>query len=132
MEITATGRIRTLRHRGKEVLTVDASHCRREQLEIVLKDYFTFLSGLAPKRDVLVLMDYSGSQHDPNLATLWKSELPLLNARLRRSAVIGMSALNTVAAQAYRQSAELMGQSIGEERGVQFNDRTEALDWLTS
>ena len=130
MPASPAKRIQAIQHQGHPVISVDSSHCGRDEREAVLKDYIGLLQGLAPGEKILSLLNFEGSDYDARLAGQWRSELALFNDRVRRSAVIGLSPLALVSIQGFRNSGELMGSPMSAEHAMVFNDRESALNWL--
>lgn len=115
-------RIRTVRHRGTEVLVVDYTDLRDEAETLrVIRDSAALIQR-RPAGSVRVLMSVAGVRFNPAVVAALRQAGVANEPHLRAVAVTGLSGLLAVI---HRTMSRLMSREIPD-----FATEDEALDWL--
>ena len=114
-------RMKLVNERGKQILTVDLSHCTPGEVEIVARaipDYVT----TRPLCSVLLLIDFEGASVDLEAVRAMKETAVFDKPYIKKSAWIGASDFP-------KEAHEEIGRFSGRELPA-FKAREEALTWL--
>lgn len=124
-------RIAWVGHRGQKILELNFSGRGVPGSRSLLSEYARLLGSLRRGEKARVLVDFEGAAYDTRLALAWKARLELFGECVGKSAVIGASRFAGIAIQGYSQTASFLDLPLGPQRAVIFQERHEALDWLT-
>lgn len=124
-------RLKAVKHKGHSILICDFSDCSRDEGIELLALLVARLQEEA-EGSVRLLLNTANATHDATQTNEWKRHLELFNSRLKKSAVIGMSPLNTIALAGIRMYGRLMGQDKAVTQTQVFDSREAALDYLGS
>jgi hypothetical protein len=124
-------RLRQIKHKGLTLLLCDFSSCDREEGQKLLA---ALVAQLQKEEDasVRLLLDVHETTHDATMSNEWKRHLDLFNAKLKKSAIIGLGKLNQIALAGIRTYARLMGQEKAAYQIQVFDNRDIALEYLSS
>ena len=114
--------IRVIDHRGKKILFIDFSHCKKEDIKPIIDDAKQWFLSKRP-RSVLTLTDVTEARYDTETLRIFK-EFTLHNKPyVKAGAVVGIT--NPLMKIAYRAVTAFSKRNL-----PIFNTREEALDWL--
>jgi hypothetical protein len=114
-------RIRSVTHKGKQILLVDLSHCTAAEVEkicILVPSYVTS----QPRGSVLIVGDFTGAQFSREAITRIKESAVFDRPFIKRSAWVGTESLPKVFFENIK--------SFSQRELPTFKTREEALDWL--
>lgn len=120
-----------IRHRGVPVLLCDFSGCTRESGK-KLQDALLERLGREGESSVRLFVDAHNATHDATQGNEWKRHLDLYNFCLKKTAVVGVGALNRIALAGLRTYARLMGKEKAIYQIQVFDSRESALDYLVT
>ncbi len=113
-------RIRFIRHQDKEILTVDFTNCKPNEVEAIARRVPDYVSA-KPRGSVLILTDFAGASFDDEAIRTIK-ETAVFDTFVKKSALIGTASLP-------RQFYEDMKNFSRRDLPI-FHHREEALAWL--
>jgi hypothetical protein len=125
----------SLRHTkegGKNIIEFKFSPKNLDEGKSLLKEYLQVLGKLKHGEKARVLIDLNSSVHDPRQALIWKSNIEFFEQHIERSAIIGATPITGSVIQGMRFSAAFSGVPVDQKRLVVFENRDEALSWLTN
>jgi hypothetical protein len=114
-------RVHFMRHHGKQVLLVDLSNCRAEEIVKVVGAVQRIVTAQPPK-SVLILSDLTGAQFDRDAVTRVKEVAVFDRPHVKRAALVGAESLPEVFYKALK--------TFSRREFPRFETREEALDWL--
>ena len=114
-------RIRYIKHKGKEVLLVDVSHCTAEEVAAISRLVPNYVTS-QPRGSVLLLGDFTGAHVDRNATEPLKRGMVLHRPHLKRSAWVGTESIPHVFYENLKR--------FSQRELTSFETREEALDWL--
>jgi hypothetical protein len=85
-------RIRTITHKGRQILLVDVSHCTPEQVSRIAR-LVPASTVTQPRGSMLLLADFTGAQIDTPTLEVLKQAAVFDRPHLKRSAWVGVEAL---------------------------------------
>ena len=116
-------RIRFIEHKGKQVLLVDLSHCKRVELER-MAGYVPNYVTQQPRGSVLLLADFTGAEFSRDAMMRLKEATVFDRPHLKKSAWVGAESIPHVFYENIK--------SFSQRELPTFKTRAEALDWLVS
>jgi hypothetical protein len=116
-------RIRTVVHKGKQILLADMSHCMARDVEKVVLLVPSYVTS-EPRGSVLLLADFTGAEFDRVAIDRLKESAVFDRPHLKRSAWVGVEALPKVFYEHIK--------SFSQRDLPAFKTREEAMDWLVS
>lgn len=125
---TEIARLSWARHHGAEFLYLDFSHASVES-SLALIDEFVRALQDREDRSVLLLTNVSEAGYDSAIALKWKSARLAQSAKIRASAVFGLSGLVGMAVRGFMEAAEMLGLHWTDQLKV-FKAEEEAKEWL--
>jgi hypothetical protein len=122
-------RLKVIKHKGLSVLYCDFSNASREEGKQTHK---LMVERLEKESDesIRLLINCKNTVYDPVLAMDWKKRMPLYKAKLKKSAIIGLSALASMALKNVLVYAKLMGLDRPGVQAKVFDNKESALDFL--
>lgn len=127
---TETRRISQFKHNGTAIVELTLPRLSFDESLTLIREFADWLDTLRAGRQVKLLLDVSDYNYDPRVILAWKSQLGIFNTRIEKSAVYGASALATAAVNGIAKTASLVGYSFKGRRGMLFETREEALEFL--
>jgi hypothetical protein len=118
---SATGRVKFIEHRGKQILFVDYVNCDATTLKELIIEGHRVLAKMPPK-SALTLNDVTGTYFDQESVRLLKETVVANDPYVKRGAVIGISGLQSLIYSAV--------QAFSRRKIPTFSTKEEALDWL--
>jgi hypothetical protein len=115
------GELKFIKHQGKEILLVDFSDGRKEQILLLLNQIQATIAQHS-RNSVLTLADFTGAQVDKAVATRIKEVLTLDRPFVKRSAWVGTKSLPKVFYENFK--------TFSQRDFPTFETREEAMDWL--
>jgi hypothetical protein len=88
-------RIRTITHKGQQILLVDVSHCTSEQVARIAR-LVPASTVTHPRGSVLLLADFTGAQVDKDTLEILKQATVFDRPHLKKSAWVGVESLPKV------------------------------------
>jgi hypothetical protein len=125
----AKGRLSHFKHAGKDILELGFSGCSPLEAEKQVEG-FSLLLALVP-RPARVLVDVSEAPPGGTLLHAWTSRLEFFEGKIAKSAVVGGGSLLPQGIRDVSMIASRRGIPLGNARGVAFQSREDALDWLS-
>ena len=116
-------RIRFITHRGQQVLLVDGSNCKPDEVSKLARLVPTYVT-TQPRGSVLLLADFTGATFDKAALATIKEGTVYDRPHLKRSAWVGVEALPKVFYDNIK--------SFSRRDLPTFATREEALDWLVA
>jgi hypothetical protein len=123
------GRFEIISHEGSKILILNYSACNRSDAW-ALTNYFQEWIARQDSKNLKILLDFEGFFLDPIHLNYVKKTLGIHDKFIKRSAIINVAPLMASMLQTLRGFANFMGVSMKKERGVIFQSKAEALDWL--
>ncbi len=114
-------RIRLITHQGKAILLVDLSHCTAAELLKLVRMVPRFVMP-EPRRSVLLLADFTGTEFDREAITSLKESAVFDRPHIKKSAWVGTENLPRVFYEHIR--------NFSQRELPTFKTREEAMDWL--
>jgi hypothetical protein len=121
VQAIAAGRVRFLRHAGRQVLFIDYSHSDVAMLKAVAEEGHRMISRERPG-SVLTLNDVTGTVFDKESVAVLQQKVAANAVYVRRAAVVGISGLQRLIYEGV--------QAFSKRRIPNFQTREEALSWL--
>jgi hypothetical protein len=122
-------RLRWIQINHQEVLFLDFSQCEPAE-SLLLIDSFRQAMQDRPPGSVMMLTDLTKAIYDPSIATHWKAARVEHAAKIRASALYGLSGLVGMAVRGMIDTARLMGLPMGDKQLRIFKTEAEAAAWL--
>ena len=116
-------RIRTVVHKGKQILLADMSHCMARDVEKVVLLVPSYVTS-EPRGSVLLLADFTQAEFDRIAIDRLKESAVFDRPHLKRSAWVGVEALPKVFYEHIK--------NFSQRDLPAFKTREEAMDWLVS
>jgi hypothetical protein len=113
-------RVHFMRHRGQQVLLIDLTNCRAEEVGNIASEVQRIVT--VPRKSVLVLSDLTGAQFSRDAVTRIKEVAVFDRPYVKKSAMVGAESLPEVFYQALK--------NFSRREFSRFKTREEALDWL--
>lgn len=114
-------RISFIKHKGKEILLIDFSHCEPKQILVMLSEIQQTVAQHA-RGSMLTLSDMTGAHVDRDAVTRMKEVLVRDRPFVKRSAWFGVDTIPKV----YYENIK----SFSQREISLFHTREEAMDWL--
>lgn len=121
-------RQKLFKHGNIEIQEFDFSHSTHAEAGLLLEDYIRMIEG-AKEHSIYLLINATGAPYDHRFVQRFKSNLPLVEKKVIRSALYGVPPLLKMSVLGYRALARLLGQNV-ETRNLVCDNREQALDWL--
>jgi SpoIIAA-like len=119
--IPADDRIQFITHQGKQILTVDLSHCSAERIEKIVREVPEVVS-TRPLGSVLIFSDFTGAKFNEEAVRVMKESAVFDKPYIKKTAWVG-------AAHIPHELVETLKRYSGREFPT-FKNREEALAWL--
>jgi len=116
-------RIQFINHQGREVLLVDFSNCKANEVEEIARAVPEYTT-VRPRGSVLVLTDFSGAAFDRDALRAVKETAVFDKPFVKKSALLGTEDLP---ASFYDELKIFSRREL-----LRFNNREQALDWLAA
>jgi len=116
-------RIRTITHRGHQILLVDVTNCTTPEMIELGRLVPSYVSS-EPHGSVLLLADFSGSKFDKAAVETLKQAVVFDRPHIKRSAWVGVEGMPKVFYENLK--------AFSQRDLPTFKTREEALDWLVS
>jgi hypothetical protein len=120
-EESVMDRVHFMRHHGKQVLLVDLSNCRAEEIVKVVGAVQRIVT-TQPRKSVLILSDLTGAQFNRDAVTRVKEVAVFDRPHVKRAALVGAESLPEVFYKALK--------TFSRREFPRFETREEALEWL--
>src|ERR1700730_11090325 len=117
-----TDRIRFITHQGKQILLVDLSNCSTAEVEDIVRAVPGVVT-TRPRASVLILSDFTGASFDEEAIRAMKESAVFDKPFIKKSAWVG--------AESFRELFSESVKSFSRREFPTFNNREEALTWLT-
>jgi hypothetical protein len=114
-------RVRFIRHHGKQVLLIDLTNCRAEEVKKIAGEVQRMVTA-QPRKSVLTLSDLTGAQFSRDAFTRMKELAVFDRPYVKRAAMVGAESLPEVFYQALK--------TFSRREFPRFKTREEVLDWL--
>ncbi|HEY3039561.1 MAG TPA: hypothetical protein VGJ66_12560, partial [Pyrinomonadaceae bacterium] len=115
------GRVHFTRHHGQQVLLVDLSHCRAEEVSNIVGAVQRIVTA-QPRKSVLILSDLTGAHFSRDSVTRIKEVAVFDRPYVKKSAMVGAESLPEVFYKALK--------TFSQREFPRFKTREDALEWL--
>ena len=114
-------RVRFIHHHTKQVLLIDLTNCRAEEVSNIAGEVQRIVTA-QPRKSVLTLSDFTGAQFSRDAFTRMKEVAVFDRPYVKRAAFVAAESLPEVFYQALK--------TFSRREFPRFKTREEALDWL--
>jgi hypothetical protein len=114
-------RVRFIHHDGKQVLLIDLTNCRAEEVRKIVGEVQHIVTA-QPRKSVLTLSDLTGAQFSRDAFTRMKEVAVFDRPYVKRAALVAAESLPEVFYKALK--------TFSRREFLRFKTREEALDWL--
>jgi len=118
---TRMDRVRFIHHDGKQVLLIDLTNCRAEEVGKIVGEVQHIVTA-QPRKSVLTLSDLTGAQFSRDAFTRMKEVAVFDRPYVKRAALVAAESLPEVFYKALK--------TFSRREFLRFKTREEALDWL--
>jgi hypothetical protein len=118
-----TERLRLIKHKGHAVFVIDFSHCKANEILLLLDQVRLDVARHAPG-SVLTFADFTGAEIDKKVATKIKETLVFDRPYVKKSAWVGTESLPHVFYENFR--------TFSQRDIPAFKTQEHALDWLVA
>jgi hypothetical protein len=122
-------RFEVVTHKGAKILIANYSLANREEVWALTHAIIAWLEKQEPN-SANILFDMNKPFYEATHVNHWKKSLGRNDAIIRKSCFINASPLMFVLLQTMRAFANLTGAPMKKDRGIFFENREEAMDWL--
>ena len=124
------GRFEVVTHKGAQIAVADYSLATREEVWALTNHLDEWLSRQKPD-SVNLLFDMNKPYYEAAHVNHWKKSLGRYDVMIRKSCFINASPFIQLMLPTLRAFAALTGAPMKKNRGIFFNEKDAAMDWLS-
>lgn len=123
-------RLKDVNIRNENILRLEINEANHEEMVVLREKLFEKLRA-SHENSVKLMIIARGYTYSPAEAKIWKANLELINEKVKKSAIVGLSPLAQMVMKGVRAYARLMGIEKKSMQAQLFDTEESALDYLS-